>query len=83
MILLTGKRGKYESENGEKFIAVEAGGKLEIHGQQRRFRMKHKSMKMTRHDDCNVAPTSHLAAEGRIKYNSLHIEKAMMKIVKG
>jgi len=35
-ILLTGKRGKYDTDNGEKFIAVEAGGKLEIHGHQRR-----------------------------------------------
>jgi len=35
-ILLTGKRGSYNTDNGEKFIAVEAGGRLEIHGQQRR-----------------------------------------------
>ena len=34
--MLTGKRGKYDTDNGEKFIAVEAGGKLEIHGHQRR-----------------------------------------------
>ena len=36
-MLSAGKRGKYEKDNGEKFIAVEAGGKLEIHGHQRRL----------------------------------------------
>ena len=66
LTLLAGKRGKYETENGEKFIAVEAGGKLEIHGQQRRFRMEHESMKMTRHDDCNVAPSG--GGENQIQF---------------
>ena len=31
-ILLTGKRGAYESVDGEKFISVHEGGSLEIHG---------------------------------------------------
>ena len=32
-IVLTGKRGSYQTEDGEKFISVHAGGSLEIHGQ--------------------------------------------------
>ena len=32
-IMLTGRRGSYETEDGEKFISVHAGGSLEIHGE--------------------------------------------------
>ena len=32
-ILLTGKRGSYSTDNGEKFISVEKGGRLEVHGE--------------------------------------------------
>ena len=35
-ILLTGKRGSYNSMDGEKFISVHHGGKLEIHGEQKK-----------------------------------------------
>ena len=40
-----GKRGSYNTDNGEKFIAVEAGGRLEIHGQQRRLAIQRKEKK--------------------------------------
>ena len=35
-IVLTGREGSYTSDNGEKFIAVEKGGRLEIHGREKR-----------------------------------------------
>ena len=35
-VLLTGKRGAYSSEDGEKYIAVHRGGRLEVHGEQRK-----------------------------------------------
>ena len=38
--MLTGKRGKYNTDNGEKFIAVEAGGKLGIHWEEPEFVMQ-------------------------------------------
>ena len=41
-----GKRGSYNTDNGEKFIAVEAGGRLEIHGQQRRLAIQRNEKKM-------------------------------------
>ena len=41
-----GKRGSYNTDNGEKFIAVEAGGRLEIHGQQRRLAIQRYENKM-------------------------------------
>ena len=34
-IVLTGKKGSYETPNAEKFVAVERGGRLEIHGEKR------------------------------------------------
>ena len=43
---IPGKRGSYNTDNGEKFIAVEAGGKLEIHGQQRRLAIQRNEKKM-------------------------------------
>ena len=41
-----GKRGSYNTDNGEKFIAVEAGGRLEIHGQQRRLAIQRNEKKI-------------------------------------
>ena len=35
-ILLTGKKGSYDSIDGEKFISVHSGGRLEIHGEPKK-----------------------------------------------